>query len=173
MEILELRHQITVLERQLGKARPRFSAVDRAFLAALLHWLPRDLLGRIRLLIRPDTVLRRHRDLLARRHTARSRPKRPGRPRTVRSIRLLVLRLAGGRTHAGVTAASTGSSSTLARYRIMPGHVLHVTGVISPESVRCLVGRACSKGLLAVEIRVDRRRYQAVALNTKNSCKQA
>jgi hypothetical protein len=51
-------------------------------------------LGRFRLLIQPETVLRWHRDLLARRHTARSRPGRPGRPRTVRSIRLLVLRLA-------------------------------------------------------------------------------
>jgi len=39
-------------------------------------------------------VPRWHRDLLARRHAAKSRPKRPGRPRTVRSIRLLVLRLA-------------------------------------------------------------------------------
>jgi putative transposase len=45
-------------------------------------------------LVRPDTVLRWHRDLVARRHAARSRPKRLGRPRTVRSIRLLVLRLA-------------------------------------------------------------------------------
>ena len=93
-EILALRHQITVLERQLGKARPRFSPVDRAFLAALLHRLPRDMLGRFRLLVRPETVLRWHRDLVARRHAARSRPRRPGRPRTVRSIRLLVLRLA-------------------------------------------------------------------------------
>ena len=32
--------------------------------------------------------------LLARRHAVRSRPRRPGRPRTIRSIRLLVLRLA-------------------------------------------------------------------------------
>jgi putative transposase len=39
-------------------------------------------------------VLRWHRELLTRRHAARSRPKRLGRPRTVRSIRLLVLRLA-------------------------------------------------------------------------------
>src|SRR4249920_2947980 len=83
-----------VLERQLGKARPRFSLADRAFLAALLHRLPRDVLGRFRLLVRPETVLRWHRDLLARRHAARSRPRRPGRPRTVRSIRVLVLRLA-------------------------------------------------------------------------------
>ena len=44
--------------------------------------------------MRPDTVLRWHRDLLARRHAARSRPRHPGRPRTVRSIRQLVLRLA-------------------------------------------------------------------------------
>jgi putative transposase len=94
VEILVLRHQITVLERQLGTDRLRFSPADRAFLAALLHRLPRDVLGRFRLLIRPDTVLGWHRNLLARRQAARSWPRRPGRPRTVRSIRLLVLRLA-------------------------------------------------------------------------------
>ena len=94
IEILALRHQITVLQRQLGTTRPRFSAGDRAFLAALLHRLPRDVLGRFRLLVQPDPVLRWHRDLLARRHAARSRPRHPGRPRTVRSVRLLVLRLA-------------------------------------------------------------------------------
>ena len=94
VEILALRHQIAVLERQLGKTRPRFCPGDRMFLAALLHRLPRDVLGRFRLLVRPDTVLRWHRDLLARRHAARSRPGRPGRPRTVRSTRVLVLRLA-------------------------------------------------------------------------------
>jgi putative transposase len=58
VEILALRHQITVLERQLGKAWPRFSLADQAFLAALLHRLPRDVLGRFRLLVRPETVLR-------------------------------------------------------------------------------------------------------------------
>jgi putative transposase len=94
VEILALRHQIAVLERRLGTTRPRFWPSDRAFLAALLHRLPRNMLGRFRLLIRPDTALRWHRDLLARRHAARSRPQRPGRPRTVRSIRLLVPRLA-------------------------------------------------------------------------------
>ncbi|MET7765572.1 helix-turn-helix domain-containing protein [Streptomyces sp. NPDC005393] len=93
-EILALRHQITVLERQLGKEKVRFSPSDRAFLAALLHRLPLPALRRVRLLARPDTVLRWHRDLARRRHAAISRPKRPGRPRTVRSIRILVLRLA-------------------------------------------------------------------------------
>jgi len=94
VEILALRHQIAVLERQLGGQRVRFEASDRAFLAALLQHLPVQVLRRMRLLVRPDTVLRWHRDLVAGRHAARSRPKRGGRPRTVRSIRALVLRLA-------------------------------------------------------------------------------
>ncbi len=94
MEILALRHQVMVLERQLGDARPRLSPADRAFLAALLHRLPVQALRRLRLLVRPETILRWHRDLLAHRHAAKSRPKRPGRPRTIRSIRLLALRLA-------------------------------------------------------------------------------
>ncbi|MFI0730221.1 integrase core domain-containing protein [Streptomyces sp. NPDC021225] len=92
--ILALRHQITVLERQLGDARLRFTPSDRALLAALLHRMPFPALRRLRLLVRPDTVLRWHRDLARRQHAASSRPKRPGRPRTVRSIRILVLRLA-------------------------------------------------------------------------------
>jgi hypothetical protein len=94
VEILALSHQITVLERQLGGERVRFTPCDRAFLAALPHRLPSEVLRRVRLVVRPDTVLRWHRDLVARRHAARSRPKRSGRPRTVHSIRSLVLRLA-------------------------------------------------------------------------------
>jgi putative transposase len=93
-EILALRHQLTMLERQLGSTKVRFDAADRAFLAALLHRLPRDVLRRVRLLVRPETVVRWHRDLVARRHAHLSRPKRRGRPRIVRSVRILVLRLA-------------------------------------------------------------------------------
>jgi hypothetical protein len=59
-----------------------------------LHRLPRDVLRSLRLLIRPETVLRWHRNLIARRHARASRPKQVGRPSTVRSIRRLVLRLA-------------------------------------------------------------------------------
>ncbi|MFI6689922.1 hypothetical protein [Streptomyces sp. NPDC050485] len=81
-EILALRHQLAVLERQLGTERGRFTPSDRVFLAALLHRLLLDVLRRLRLLVHPDTVLRWHRDLLARRHADQSRPKRPGRPRT-------------------------------------------------------------------------------------------
>jgi hypothetical protein len=52
-EILALRHQIMILERQLHGQRLRFTPADRALLAALLHRLPRDVLHRVRLLIRP------------------------------------------------------------------------------------------------------------------------
>jgi hypothetical protein len=90
VEILELRHQIMVLERQLGKARPRFLPSDRAFLAALLHRLPTDVLRRFRLLVRPDAVLRWHRDLIARRRAARSRPKSPGRENAGSRARFLI-----------------------------------------------------------------------------------
>lgn len=92
-EILALRHQLAVLQRQLGANRARFTPSDRALLAALLHHLPRRVLEHLHLVVRPDTVLRWHRDLIARQHAQRCRPKRPGRPRTVRSIRALVLRL--------------------------------------------------------------------------------
>ena len=95
VEILALRHQITVLQRQIGAQQVRFVPADRALLAALLHALPRPTLRGLRLVVRPDTILRWHRDLLARRHATVSRPRRRGRPRTLRSIRALVLRLAG------------------------------------------------------------------------------
>ena len=97
-EILVLRHQVVVLQRQLHGDRVRFTSVDRAWLAALLRQLPRTVLNRLRLLVRPETVLRWHRDLIARRHARRSRPLRPGRPPTIRSIRRLVLRQASENT---------------------------------------------------------------------------
>ena len=67
-EILALRHQLSVLQRQLGPDRVRFTPGDRALLAALLHRLPRHVLKRLHLVVRPDTVLRWHRDAVARRH---------------------------------------------------------------------------------------------------------
>src|SRR5207249_7059078 len=92
IEILTLRHQLGVLQRQIDK--PRLAAPDRAFLAALLHRLPRLQLRKLHLIVSPDTVLRWHRDLLGRRHAKASHPKRPSRPPTRRSIQALVLRLA-------------------------------------------------------------------------------
>jgi transposase InsO family protein len=63
-------------------------------LAALLVPLTRATSRRSRLLVSPDTVLRWHRDLLKHCHARTSMNRRPGRPRTLASIRRLVLRLA-------------------------------------------------------------------------------
>ena len=91
IEILALRHQLTVLQHRVHK--PRFTPPDRAFLAALLHSIPRPTLRQHHLIVSPDTILRWHRALLRRRHAKASRPQRPGRPPTIRSIQALVLRL--------------------------------------------------------------------------------
>ena len=72
VEILALRHQLAILQRQIDK--PRLTQPDRAFLAALLHRLPRPKLRQLHLIISPDTVLRWHRDLLHRHHAKQSRP---------------------------------------------------------------------------------------------------
>lgn len=56
-EILVLRYQVAVLERQLAGTRVRSTG---------LKGLPRGVLRRTRLLVRPDTVLRWHRDLICR-----------------------------------------------------------------------------------------------------------
>jgi putative transposase len=89
-EILTLRHQVAVLKRQV-KA-PRLSWADRAVLAALARLLPGSQLCQLRLIVSPRTVLRWHADLVRRRWTF---PRRaPGRRRTGRSVRSLVLEMA-------------------------------------------------------------------------------
>ena len=57
-EILALRHQLAVLQRQPGPDRVRFTPSDQALLAALLHRLPRRVLNHLRLVVNPDTDLR-------------------------------------------------------------------------------------------------------------------
>jgi len=87
-EILVLRHQITVPERQRGERKARFTLPDRALLAALLHRLRPQALRRIRLLVCPDTVVRWHRDLIKELHASRSKPKRPKVARLLWRIRM-------------------------------------------------------------------------------------
>ena len=50
-EILALRHQLAVLQCQLDGQRVQFDPADRAWLAALLHRLPKPSLSRLRLLV--------------------------------------------------------------------------------------------------------------------------
>jgi transposase InsO family protein len=88
IEILVLRHQLQLLERQV--ARPQLRPSDRALLSAFSRALPRRAWASF--LVTPATLLRWHRELVARRWTYPHR--RPGRPATSHDVRELVLRLA-------------------------------------------------------------------------------
>ena len=88
VELVLLRHQLAVLARQ--QARPKLRPADRAFIAALARLFPPR--RRHGLVVTPATLLRWHRALVRRRWTYPHR--RCGRPRTDRTLRELVLRLA-------------------------------------------------------------------------------
>jgi putative transposase len=89
IEILLLRHQLRVLRRQV--ARPELTQADRALLVAFSRVLPRRA-WRTSLFVTPATLLRWHRELVARRWTYPRR--RPGRPQTPAKVRTLVVQLA-------------------------------------------------------------------------------
>ncbi|WP_420497703.1 IS3 family transposase [Parafrankia soli] len=88
VEFFVLRHQVAVLRRQVH--RPTLEPTDRVILTALSRLLPRTRWNVF--FVTPTTVLRSHRDLLARKWTYPR--KTPGRPPARREIRELVLRLA-------------------------------------------------------------------------------
>ena len=90
IEILVLRHQIAVLQRQVRS--PRLSWADRAILAALTRRLSTAHRRQLALAVTPRTLLRWHADLVKRRWTYQRRT--PGRPRTGPAIRRLVLEMA-------------------------------------------------------------------------------
>jgi putative transposase len=75
LEVLVLRQQLRVLRRQAG--RPRFTALDRALLAAASRALPRDRWASF--LVTPQTLLRWHRELVRRKWTY-GKEHMPGRP---------------------------------------------------------------------------------------------
>ena len=88
LELLVLRHEVAVLRRQV--ARPALQPADRVLLAALPRVLARERWGAF--FVHPATLLRWHRDLVAKRWTYTH--KRPGRPSTRAEVRRLILRLA-------------------------------------------------------------------------------
>jgi putative transposase len=88
-EILVLRHQLLVLQRQAG--RPRLDTADRAVLAILTRLSSGAVRGLI--LVKPATVLCWHRQLVAKHWRVPHRG--PGRPRIADEIRRTVVRMAG------------------------------------------------------------------------------
>ena len=74
IELLVLRHQVKVLQRQVK--RPTLRRFDRLLLAAASRRLPRSLWSVF--MVRPDTLLRWHRDLVRRKWTFKRRTS--GRP---------------------------------------------------------------------------------------------
>ena len=90
-EILALRHQILVLQRQIK--RPRFTDTDRTILAVLSMAFARSRLPQIMLIVQPKTVIGWHRRLVARYWTYPPTTRR-GRPPTLAAIRRVAIRLA-------------------------------------------------------------------------------
>lgn len=86
---------LAVLRRHSG--RPRIESADRALLAMLSRALPRRAWAAFS--VRPETLLRWHRRLVARRWTYPRR--KPGRPPLARPRRELIVRLARENPHWG------------------------------------------------------------------------
>jgi len=139
VEVVMLRHDVGVLRRQV--TRPALQPSDRAVLAGLSRCI--SVARRGRLFVRPETLLRWHRDLVRRHWTRPSR--RPGRPALPAGTVSVVLRLAtenptwgyrrvqGERARMGVKLALDGMGSTpQARYRSCPPEIWpHVGGVLA------------------------------------------
>jgi transposase len=125
LEILVLRHQLTMLRRQVS--RPGLEPTDRALLAAISRLLPR---GRWScFFVKPDTLLRWHRRLVAGSWTY---PHQTGRPPLATQVQQLIVRLAaenprwgylrikGELLHLGVQVSATAIRTTLRRHGLDP-----------------------------------------------------
>jgi hypothetical protein len=88
LEIVVLRHELSILRRQV--ARPDLADADRVFLAAASRVLPRRRWSDF--FVTPETLLRWHRRLVARRWTYPRRGR--GRPPVDPDVVALILRLA-------------------------------------------------------------------------------
>jgi hypothetical protein len=87
IEVLALRHQLAVLQRNTMK-RPRVSRADRLLMALLSTWWPnwRQTIP----IVTPATVVRWQRRAFASYWVWKSRPRRDGRPRVPPDVRALI-----------------------------------------------------------------------------------
>ncbi len=88
IELLVLRHQVKVLQRQVK--RPRLNRLDRVLLAAASRAMTRSSWSSF--VVKPETLLRWHRELVRKKWTHR-RSGHPGRPPIDPEVRDLVVRL--------------------------------------------------------------------------------
>jgi putative transposase len=126
LELLVLRHQLTVLRRQIP--RPKLEPADRALLAAVSRILPRSRWSWF--FVRPETLLRWHRRLVAGAWTYPHR--QTGRPPRHQDIQQLIIRLAkeipgwcyqrikGELLRLGVQVSATAIRATLRRHGLDP-----------------------------------------------------
>lgn len=87
-ELLVLRHENTVLRRQL-KGPVRYESADRFWFSALSSLIPRRRWAGV-FPVTPGTVLAWHRKLIAKKWDYSARRSRTGRPPTVAALRKLV-----------------------------------------------------------------------------------
>ena len=87
IELLVLRHQVRVLQRQVK--RPRLRRLDRLLLAAASRAMPRGQWSSF--VVRPETLLRWHRELVRRKWTYKRRGH-PGRPPIDPEVSALIVR---------------------------------------------------------------------------------
>jgi hypothetical protein len=88
IELLVLRHQVKVLQRHVK--RPRLHRLDRVLLAAASRAMPRSQWSSF--LVRPETLLRWHRELVRKKWTYK-KTGHPGRPPIEPEVRDLIVRL--------------------------------------------------------------------------------
>jgi putative transposase len=105
VELLVLRHEVTVLRR--SNPKPRLDWADRAVFAALIRLLPKE--PRLHRLVTPGTVLRWHRRLVAAKCTY---PHQAGRPLVDQAIARLIERMATTTT-VGATRGFMANCSSL------------------------------------------------------------
>ena len=91
-EVIEyLRTENQVLKEKLGQRRILLNDDQRRRLAVKAKVLGRKLLGEVGTLVTPDTILRWHRWLVARKWDYSARRRSPGRPPLAQEIRDLIL----------------------------------------------------------------------------------
>lgn len=94
LDVIEyLQEENRVLKERLGGRRIRFTDVERRRLARKAQVLGRRVLNRLETLVTPDTLLRWYRELVASKWNYSHR-RGPGRPRIMKTIADLILRMA-------------------------------------------------------------------------------